>query len=144
MLLQSMTYVMAIFKRYADAVVTVALYIFLALLGLLVLFQLALAFGAPWGSFAWGGQHSGGLPAGYRVGSLLSVFIYGFIALIALDKFGMLSLFPDGFAKIAMWAVFGYLTLGVLMNAVSRSRAERLTMTPVAAALAVLALLIAL
>ena len=40
--------------------------------------------------------------------------------------------------------VFGYLTLGVVMNAISRSKPERYAMTPVALALALLALLIAL
>ena len=36
---------------------------------LMGLFQVALALGAPWGALAWGGQHGGTLPAGYRWGS---------------------------------------------------------------------------
>lgn len=42
-----------------------------------------------------------------------------------------------------MWVVFGYLTLGTLMNALSRSKPERFVMTPVALSLAFLALIIA-
>ena len=43
-----------------------------------------------------------------------------------------------------MWVVVGFLTLGVLMNGISRSRPERFVMTPVVLVLALLALAIAL
>ena len=117
---------------------------FVTLIGVLVLFQLALAFGAPWGRFAWGGQHPGVLPLGYRIASGVSILIYGFIALLALDRAGVAAVFPNVFSQVGIWLVFVYLTLGVVMNAISRSKPERYAMTPVALALALLALLIAL
>jgi len=52
--------------------------------------------------------------------------------------------FPSTFSQVGIWVVFGYLTLGVVMNAISPSEAERFAMTSVALALAILALLIAL
>jgi uncharacterized membrane protein len=70
--------------------------------------------------------------------------VYGFIAVVALDRAATIDVFAFGFSQAGMWVVFGYLALGVLMNALSRSTSERFTMTPVALALAVLALLIAL
>lgn len=118
--------------------------VFVAVLVLLVLFQLALAGGAPWGRFAWGGQHPGTLPTGFRIASAFSILVYGFIAVLALDRAGMLDVFPEGFSRIGIWVVFAYLALGVVMNAISRSKPERYLMTPVALVLAVLALLIAL
>ena len=42
-----------------------------------------------------------------------------------------------------MWVIAGYLVLGVLLNLVSRSRAERFTMTPIALLMGILAVLIA-
>jgi hypothetical protein len=117
---------------------------FVTLIGLLVLFQFFLAFGAPWGRFAWGGQHPGVLPFGYRIASGVSILIYGVIALLTLDRAGVADVFPNALTQVAMWVVFGYLTLGVLMNAISRSKPERYAMTPVALVLAILALLIAL
>lgn len=119
-------------------------YAFVVVLALLVAFQLALAFGAPWGRFAWGGQNEGTLPVGYRVASAVSTLIYAFLGAVALDRAGVIGMFPQGFSAIAMWVVFGYLALGVLMNLASRSKSERYAMTPVALVLAVLALLIAL
>jgi len=110
---------------------------------LLAVFQIALAFGAPLGRFAWGGQHRV-LPTRLRVGSAVSVVIYGFIVLVAWDRVGAIDVFPEGFADVAMWVIFGYFVLGIPMNAISRSRAERFTMVPVTIVLAVLSLFIAM
>ena len=68
--------------------VAVAAFTFTGLLALLVVFQLALAFGTPWGALAWGGQNKGTLPAGYRWASGLSVLVYGLLAVLALDRAG--------------------------------------------------------
>src|SRR5687768_719411 len=50
-----------------------------AVLTALAVFQVALASGAPWGRYAWGGQHEGALPAPLRVGSAVSVLVYAAI-----------------------------------------------------------------
>lgn len=106
-------------------------------------FQLALAVGAPWGHFAWGGQHRV-LPVGLRIGSVVSILVYAVIAVIAWDRVGTIDVFPDLFSEVAMWVIFGYFVLGIAANAISRSKPERYTMVPVVIVLAVLSLLIAL
>ena len=113
------------------------------LLGLLALFQLALALGAPLGRFAWGGAHRV-LPVRMRVGSLLAIVIYTVIALLALDRAGLVDLVPEPVAVVGTWVAFAYFLIGIPLNAISRSRAERLTMTPLVAVLALLSLLVAL
>lgn len=117
--------------------------VFVAVSGLLVVFQLALAFGAPWGRFAWGGQHPGVLPVGYRIASAFSVLVYAFLATVIFDRAAVIVLYPEGFSPVAAWVVFAFLALGVLLNLISRSKPERFLMTPVALVLAVLALLVA-
>ena len=112
------------------------------ILALLAVFQLALALGAPLGRFAWGGQHRV-LPARLRVGSALSIVIYGLIDIIAWDRVGAIDVFPEPFTEIAMWVIFAYFVIGVAMNAISRSRPERYTMVPVSLVLAALSFLIA-
>ncbi len=113
------------------------------LLGLLALFQLSLALGAPLGRFAWGGQHRV-LPARLRIGSAVSILIYALIGVIAWDRVGAIDVFGEPFSEVAMWVVFGYFALGILMNAISRSKPERLTMVPVTIVLSVLAFFIAM
>ncbi|GAA3641682.1 hypothetical protein GCM10022200_26830 [Microbacterium awajiense] len=112
-------------------------------LALLAVFQAALVFGAPLGRFAWGGQHRV-LPARLRIGSALSIVIYALIAVIAWDRVGAIDVFGDVFSQIAMWVIFAYFTLGIVMNAISRSKPERYMMVPVSIVLAALSLLIAL
>ena len=121
----------------------VAAYALTAILGVLAVFQLALALGAPIGHFAWGGAHRV-LPARLRIGSLVSIVIYAIIALLALDCAGVVDVVPDAVSTVGMWVVFGYFVLGTGLNAISRSKPERYTMAPVSAVLAVLSLLVAL
>jgi hypothetical protein len=113
------------------------------LLVVLAVFQLALALGAPLGHFAWGGAHRV-LPPKLRIGSLVSIVIYALIVVIALDRSRVIDVVPDPVSTVGMWVVFGYFVLGIPLNAVSRSRPERFTMTPVVLVLAVLSLLVAL
>ncbi|MCZ2805149.1 hypothetical protein O2W18_08555 [Modestobacter sp. VKM Ac-2983] len=121
----------------------VAAVVGVALLGGLAVFQVSLIAGAPLGRFAWGGQHDV-LPTGLRVGSAVSIVVYGLVAALLLQVGGALDLLPRGVADVAVWVLTAYFAVGVLMNAVSRSRPERLVMTPVALALAVVCLVLAL
>ena len=109
----------------------------------LAIFQLALAFGAPLGRFAWGGQHRV-LPVRLRIGSAIAIVIYAVIVLIAFDRVGAIDVLPDVFAVVAMWVVFAYFALGIVMNAVSRSKPERYVMVPVTIVLTVLSFFIAM
>ena len=113
------------------------------ILSLLAVFQLALALGAPLGRFAWGGQHRV-LPGRLRIGSLVSILIYGIIAVLALDRVGLIDVVPDAVSTVGMWVVFAYFVIGIPLNAISRSKPERYVMTPVVTILAVLNLLVAL
>lgn len=123
---------------------TVAVVIFLVLLGALAVFQISLALGAPWGRFAWGGQHEGVLPRGYRIASAVTPFVYVLMAVIALDRASVIDVVPDAVSGVGMWVIFAFFVLGVLMNAISRSKHERYSATPVAIVLAVAALFLAI
>jgi hypothetical protein len=109
----------------------------------LAIFQLALALGAPLGRFAWGGQHRV-LPVRLRIGSAIAIVIYAVIVVIAFDRVGAIDVLPDVFAVVAMWVVFAYFALGIVMNAVSRSKPERYVMVPVTIVLTVLSFFIAM
>src|SRR5215218_5116583 len=108
----------------------------LAVLGGLAVFQVLLVAGAPLGRFAWGGQ-SEVLPTRLRIGSAVSVVLYGVFALLMLQAAGAVTVLPRGPVGVAIWVLAGYFTLGIVMNAVSRSRPERLVMTPLVTVLAV-------
>ena len=115
----------------------------LVLLAALAVFQGFLVAGAPLGRFAWGGQHEV-LPTGFRIGSVVSIALYAAFAVLILQAAGLISLLPDDVAEVAIWVLTGYFVLGIAMNAISRSRSERRTMTPVVVILAVASLVLAL
>ncbi len=109
----------------------------------LAVFQALLVAGQPLGRFAWGGQHAV-LPTGLRVGSAVSIALYGAFAVLILCAAGALAVLPAGFVDVAIWVLTGYFALGIGLNAISRSRQERLVMTPVVLLLAVVCLVLAL
>ena len=114
-----------------------------ALLGGLAVLQLLLVAGAPLGRFAWGGAHVV-LPRTLRIGSAVSVALYAVFALLMLQAAGALAVLPRGLAGVGIWVVTVWLAVGIGMNAVSPSRAERLLMTPTSVVLAVVGLVLAL
>ncbi len=120
--------------------VTAAGVVAAVLLGLLCVFQIALAFGAPLGHYAWGGQHRV-LPRTLRIGSGVAVLVYLALAVVALGSAGLITWSPPG---ALVWAVFALLSVGIVMNAISRSRPERLVMTPLVTVLAACFLVLAL
>ncbi len=114
-----------------------------ALLGALAVYQALLVAGQPLGRFAWGGQHDV-LPTGLRVGSAVSIALYAAFAVLMLSAADALAVLPPGFVEVAIWVLTGYFALGIAVNAISRSRSERLVMTPVVLVLALVCLVLAL
>ncbi len=124
--------------------IELASYVACALLVGLGIFQIALVLGAPIGKFAWGGQHNV-LPIKLRVGSAISISLYTIFATFILGKAGVVSTpFSDIVLSTGVWVLTGYFFLGIIMNGISRSKAERNLMTPIASILAILFLVVAL
>lgn len=121
----------------------VAAVAFCTVLAVLAAFQALLILGLPLGRFAWGGGHDV-LPVKLRVGSAVSLLLYGVFAIVVLDRAEVTNLLPDAVVDVGIWVLVGYLALGTLMNAMSRSKPERMVMTPTALLLGVLCLVVAL
>ena len=123
---------------------TVAAILFCVLMVALAIFQLALIAGAPIGQLAWGGQDRV-LPARKRVGSVTSIVLYALFSIVVLQRAGLVAIIPtQGIVDIGIWALVAYFALGIVMNALSRSKPERWTMAPLSLLLAVLTLVVAL
>jgi hypothetical protein len=114
------------------------------LLAGLAVFQLLLIAGLPLGRFAWGGQHEV-LPRRLRIGSAVSIVLYALFALAVVDTARRVANGTGaGVTDVGIWVLTAYFLVGVGMNAASRSRHERLVMTPVALALFACCLILAL
>lgn len=103
----------------------------------LSVFQLALALGAPLGRYAWGGAHTV-LPRNLRIGSTMSILLYAVFASFILSSAGLIETIDNqSVVTVGMWVCTAYFTVGIVMNAISRSVRERLVMTPVCILLAI-------
>lgn len=123
---------------------TVAAIVAVLLIAIVVVFQVALALGAPLGYAAWGGKHPGVLPRNLRIASgVAALVIYPIIILLVLASAGFIeAAWLPGNGKIAMWVLAALLALGALANFASRSPRERIW-GPVAMAIAICCAIIA-
>jgi hypothetical protein len=98
------------------------------LLGIITLFQLALALGAPWGAAAWGGRHPGRLPGRLRVASAVAALvIYPVIGLSIIITSSPVQVTPVPVTgEVWMWVFAGLFTVGAIANFASTSRIERI------------------
>jgi hypothetical protein len=118
--------------------------LFCLVLAALAVFQVLLIAGLPLGEYAWGGQQRV-LPQKLRVGSAVSTVLYVLFALVALATAQVFDVLPGTpVVEVAMWVIAVYLLLGVVLNAVSKSRKERRVMVPASLVLGALALVLAI
>lgn len=118
----------------------------LVLYAALVAFQLALAAGAPWGRAAYGGQHPGVLPTGYRVASGIAAVVWAGVALSVARRAGLpvWAPLPDAALPVLVWVVVGLSVVAVVLNAITRSAIERAIWLPVTIVLLAAVLVVAL
>lgn len=110
---------------------------------ILVLFQLAIAAGAPFGPASWGGTHEGALPPNLRAGSAVAALVWTVASLVVLGRVDVGPL-SGSWLRWAVWGLVGLLVVGAVMNAASRSRWERFGWAPFSLVLALLCLAVAL
>jgi hypothetical protein len=110
---------------------------------LIAVFQILLALGAPYGEAAWGGRQGKILPRNYRIASAFSCLFFIFSILVVLSATAIIDLFSSSFADGYMWFLTVYLGLGIIMNAISRSKIERYW-APVIAVMFVICIIIVL
>lgn len=114
------------------------------LVGVIGVFQVALALGAPWGRAAWGGQHEGVLPTRLRIASgIAGVLVYPFTALFILGSSELIGVDWLPARRPGMWIVAAFFMLGAVANVASRSRVERIW-GPISLVIAICSAIIAL
>ncbi|HEX5579362.1 MAG TPA: hypothetical protein VFY43_06830 [Candidatus Limnocylindria bacterium] len=106
--------------------------IYAAVTALVVGFQLALALGAPWGSYAMGGAFPGRMPPAMRVAAVAQAVVLAGLAVIVLADAGLTSVSLVSGWPWLIWLPVVVAALAVGLNASTRSRGERRIWLPVA------------
>ncbi|MDC7238676.1 MAG: hypothetical protein PQJ45_12990 [Sphaerochaetaceae bacterium] len=107
-------------------ILNISVYAFIVLTALVILFQLCLAAGLPWGAASMGGKFKGKYPKKMRIVAILNSFLLAFFIIIILSRstFAFSSLFS--FSKIAIWFLVAFFVIGTVMNSITPSKIERI------------------
>jgi hypothetical protein len=94
---------------------------------IVAVFQVALALGAPLGEYAYGGTKTGKLPLGFRINSVVAVFVMLAISGHYLAQLGVFEpiLDPAG-SSVVNWVLVAFTGLAALANNATRSKKERM------------------
>src|SRR5690606_25909744 len=96
---------------------TAAAWMFVVLSGLVVLFQIAVAAGTPWGHLTQGGQRIGVLPTSGRIMAVVSAILVAALAGMVALRVGLLEVGWQEAARPWVWLVVAFSALSVLANA---------------------------
>jgi hypothetical protein len=111
---------------------TIAAWLFTIAASGVVFFQLALAAGAPWGSWAMGGAYSGQFPPPLRVAAVVQAALLVGMALVVLTRAGLFAPRWARHARWLIWVVVTYGVIGLILNLITPSAGERAIWAPVA------------
>ena len=124
--------------------VTISATVFSTLISITILFQISLAAGMPWGSYAMGGKFPGKFPPIMRIASLIQVIILSIIGSIVLIKSGLI--FPDwsSFTNAAIWFVVAFSVIATVLNLITRSVWERRIWAPISLLMLITSIIVAI
>lgn len=124
--------------------ISVSAIIFTVLIGLVIVFQLLLAAGMPWGSAAMGGKYPGKFPPAMRVAALVQIIVLLLFACIVLSAASVR--FPEctSFSQSAIWFVVAFSVISTILNLITSSRWERRIWAPVAVLLLITSFIVAI
>jgi len=99
---------------------------------LVILFQLTIATGAPWGELTMGGVHPGVLPKKLRIAAVMQALLVAVTVLIVLVEANLLLPELQTVSKISIWFVVLLYIISSILNLITSSKWERRVGAPVA------------
>ena len=109
-----------------------------------VAFQIALAAGAPWGSYAMGGAFPGQYPTAMRAAAAVQAILIALMAGVVLSRAGIALPSWSRASRWLIWVIVANGVAGIVLNLITPSAGERMIWAPVAFLLLALSLLVAI
>lgn len=125
-------------------VAPIAANLYILLTGIVVIFQLALAAGAPWGHLAMGGKYPGKFPARMRFLSILNAAILLALGGVVGARAGLYLQELRDLSTWAIWVVVVFGSLSMVANLATSSKSERALWGPVSVVMAICSVIVAL
>ncbi len=106
--------------------ITLSAILFTVLTTIVILFQLCLVMGLPWGAAAMGGKFPGKFPPKMRIVAIFISMLLSFTIIIILARAELFFLQLFTFSKIAIWFVVVLYAIGTIMNIITPSKIEKI------------------
>ncbi len=127
-----------------DDLTTIAALMFAIVTAGVIAFQMALALGVPWGSYAMGGKFPGRYPTRMRVAAAAQGGLLAVIALIVLSRAGVVAPSVTATLPSLVWLAVVFSAISLVLNSITPSVGERKIWVPVAVVMLASSLLVAL
>ena len=124
--------------------VTIAAIIFTILITFVILFQLGLLIGMPWGEYAMGGRFPGTYSWKMRLVAIVQIIILFFFAFVVLVRAEIIHSRYSELSMTAIWFVVGFFILSSVLNLITPSKKERNLWAPTSILLLITSLILAL
>ena len=112
-------------------IVLIAALIAVVFFAVLSIFQLLLAIGLPLGKLAYGGKYEK-LPTNMRIMSIVAIGIFVLASISVLERAVIIIIFNNPIlTMVIVWIIAIYLAFNTLLNVLSKSKPEKLIMTPI-------------
>jgi hypothetical protein len=125
-------------------VTTITAIIYTIASAVVVLFQIALALGAPWGAYAMGGAFPGRFPPRLRVAAVVQAILLVVFAAVVLSFAGLALPGWTQTASWLIWLVIAFNAIAAVLNTITRSVVERRLWAPVTYVMLACSVLVAL
>lgn len=122
----------------------VAAIIYAAVSAGVVAFQVALAAGAPWGSYAMGGAFPGQFPPTLRIAVLVPAALIVGMAAVVMSRAGLVLAGWSHASRWLVWVVVAFAAVSLVLNLITPSAGERTIWAPVALLLLVSSAVVAI
>lgn len=97
-----------------------------------IVFQVALAAGAPWGEYAMGGTFPGQFPPELRVAAIVQAVLLAVLAAVVLVRAGLILPRWSRASRWLIWIVVAFSAVSLVLNLLTPSAGERAIWAPVA------------
>src|SRR5215212_5117587 len=97
----------------------------------IVVFQIALAAGAPWGTYAMGGAFPGQFPPALRIAALVQAALIAGMATIVMSRAGLIFAGWSHVSRWLVWVVVVLVAVSLVLNLITPSPGERVIWAPI-------------
>ncbi len=107
-------------------IITISAIIYAILNCIVILFQLGLAIGMPWGVASMGGKFPGKYPPKMRIVALINIILLSFFTFVVMIESGLIISEFVIFTGYIIWVIVAFSVLGVVLNSITPSKIERI------------------